>query len=173
MKIFLIGFMGSGKSVSGRKLASNLGLSFADLDTLIEQNYKMSIPGIFSQFDETVFRKLETKVLNEFVEGDDFVLSCGGGTPCFNNNMELIKKSGISIYIKLSPKALADRLLKSKTKRPLIKNIEPEQLVPKIEEMLCYREAFYKLSHITVEGLNLKIKDIVEQIQALNYSRKI
>jgi shikimate kinase len=168
MKIFLIGFMGSGKSVSGRKLASNLGLSFADLDTLIEQNYKMSIPGIFSQFDETVFRKLETKVLNEFVEGDDFVLSCGGGTPCFNNNMELIKNSGISIYIKLSPKALADRLLKSKTKRPLIKNIEPEQLVPKIEEMLILREKFYSQSDITVEGLNLKVGDIIEEMHKLD-----
>jgi shikimate kinase len=157
--------MGSGKSVSGRKLASSLGLSFADLDTLIEQNYKMTITGIFSQFDETVFRKLETKVLNEFVEGDNFVLSCGGGTPCFNNNMELIKKSGISIYIKLSPKALADRLLKSKTKRPLIKNIEPEQLVPKIEEMLLNREKFYSQSDITIEGLNLKVGDIIEQIR--------
>lgn len=165
MKIFLIGFMGSGKSVSGKKLASSLGLSFADLDTLIEQNYKMTIPGIFSQFDESVFRKLETKVLNEFVEGDDFVLSCGGGTPCFNNNMELIKKSGISIYIKLSPKALADRLIKSKTKRPLIQNIEPEQLVRKIEEMLLLREKFYSQSDITVEGLNLKVGDIIEQIR--------
>lgn len=164
--------MGSGKSVSGRKLASSIGLSFADLDTLIEQNYKMTIPGIFSQFDETVFRKLESKVLNEFVKNDDFVLSCGGGTPCFNNNMELIKKSGISIYIKLSPKALADRLLKSKTKRPLIQNIEHEQLVPKIEEMLLYREKFYCQSDITVEGLNLKVGDIIEQITALNYTGK-
>jgi shikimate kinase len=172
MKIFLIGFMGSGKSVSGRKLASSLGLSFADLDTLIEQNYKMTIPGIFSQFDETVFRKLESKVLKEFIEGDNFVLSCGGGTPCFNNNMELIKESGISIYIKLSPKALADRLLKSKTKRPLIQNIEPEQLVPRIEEMLLIREKFYSQSDITVEGLNLKVGDIIELITALNYTGK-
>jgi shikimate kinase len=165
MKIFLIGFMGSGKSVSGKKLAASLGLSFADLDTLIESNYKMSIPGIFSQFDETVFRKLETKVLKEFIEGDNFVLSCGGGTPCFNNNMDLIKKSGISIYIKLSPKALAERLIKSKTKRPLIQNISPEQLVSKIEEMLCQREKYYSQSSITIEGLNLKVSDIIEQIQ--------
>lgn len=157
--------MGSGKTVSGRKLAATLGLNFADLDTLIEQNYKMTIPGIFSQFDETVFRKLESKVLKEFIEGDGFVLSCGGGTPCFNNNMELIKESGISIYIKLSPKALAERLLKSKTKRPLIQNIEPEQLVPRIEEMLLIREKFYDQSDITVEGLNLKVGDIIEQIR--------
>ena len=172
MKIFLIGFMGSGKSVSGRKLATSLGLSFADLDTLIEQNYKMTIPGIFSQFDETVFRKLETKVLTDFIKNDNFVLSCGGGTPCFNNNMELIKKNGISVYIKLSPKSLADRLIKSKTKRPLIQNIEPEQLVSKIEEMLYYRENFYSQSNITIEGLNLKVGDIIEQITALNCTGK-
>lgn len=172
MKIFLIGFMGSGKSVSGRKLASSLGLSFADLDTLIEQNYKMTIPGIFSQFDETVFRKLETKVLTDFIKNDNFVLSCGGGTPCFNNNMELIKKNGISVYIKLSPKSLVDRLIKSKTKRPLIQNIEPEQLVSKIEEMLYYRENFYSQSNITIEGLNLKVGDIIEQITALNCTGK-
>jgi shikimate kinase len=164
--------MGSGKSVSGRKLASSLGLSFADLDTLIEQNYKMTIPGIFSQFDETVFRKLETKVLTDFIKNDNFVLSCGGGTPCFNNNMELIKKNGISVYIKLSPKSLADRLIKSKTKRPLIQNIEPEQLVSKIEEMLYYRENFYSQSNITIEGLNLKVGDIIEQITALNCTGK-
>ena len=172
MKIFLIGFMGSGKSVSGRKLASSLGLSFADLDTLIEQNYKMTIPGIFSQFDETVFRKLETKVLTDFIKNDNFVLSCGGGTPCFNNNMELIKKNGISVYIKLSPKSLADRLIKSKTKRPLIQNIDPDQLVSKIEEMLYYRENFYSQSNITIEGLNLKVGDIIEQITALNCTGK-
>ena len=164
--------MGSGKSVSGRKLATSLGLSFADLDTLIEQNYKMTIPGIFSQFDETVFRKLETKVLTDFIKNDNFVLSCGGGTPCFNNNMELIKKNGISVYIKLSPKSLADRLIKSKTKRPLIQNIEPEQLVSKIEEMLYYRENFYSQSNITIEGLNLKVGDIIEQITALNCTGK-
>lgn len=159
--------MGSGKTVSGKKLAASMRLGYADLDTLIEQNYKMTIPGIFSRFDETVFRRLESKVLREYVKNDNFVLSCGGGTPCFNDNMEFIKKSGISIYIKLSPKALADRLLNSKTKRPLIQNIDPDKLVPKIEEMLSHREKFYSQSDIVIEGLNLKISDVIERIQKL------
>lgn len=164
MKIFLVGFMGSGKSVFGKKLAAFLGLDFVDLDSLIEENYRMTIPGIFSQFDETVFRNLETEVLQKFINNDNFVLSCGGGTPCFNNNMEIINKNGISIYIKLKPKTLADRLANSKTKRPLIKDLDSNELILKIEEMLTKRDVYYKKATITIEGISLKASDVAEKI---------
>ncbi len=160
MKIFLIGFMGSGKSVFGKKLAKNLGLEFADLDELIEQRYRMTIPGIFTRFDEPLFRDLESKTLKDFIINDNFVLACGGGTPCFNNNMNIINESGISIYIKMNPGALASRLTKSKTKRPLIAGLTTEELYDKISGMLESREKYYSLAKFTVEGINLKTEDI-------------
>lgn len=162
MKIFLIGFMGSGKSVFGKKLATRLGLEFADLDTIIEDKYKMTIPAIFSQFDEKQFRKLETLTLNEFIDKDNFVLACGGGTPCFNENMTLINNAGLSIYIKLNEKTLTDRLIKSKTKRPLLLNISEAELTAKIITMLSQRESFYNKAKFIVDGINLKPEDVIE-----------
>jgi shikimate kinase len=164
MKIFLIGFMGSGKSVFGKKLAKHLDLEFADLDTLIEQRYKMTVPGIFTRFDEPLFRNLETKTLNDFIANDNFVLACGGGTPCFNNNMDLINDSGISIYLEMNPKALSDRLIKSKTKRPLLANTNPEELYTKISQMLESRDKFYSKASYIVDGVNLKVEDIITLI---------
>lgn len=154
--------MGCGKSVLGKRLASGLGLKFADLDTLIEERYKMTVPSIFSHFDEKVFRQIETEMLQNYSSSNnEFVLACGGGTPCFNNNMEIINSSGISIYIKLNSKALTDRLLKSKTNRPLIKNISSNELLQKVDELLVQRECFYNKAQIIVEGINLKFEDII------------
>lgn len=161
MKIFLIGFMGSGKSVFGKKLAKYLELEFADLDRLIEQRYRMTIPGIFTRFNEPLFRDLETNTLKDFIINDNFVLACGGGTPCFNNNMNIINESGISIYIKMNPKALASRLTKSKTKRPLLADLTTEELYNKISVMLESREKYYSLAKFTVEGINIKPEDII------------
>lgn len=154
--------MGCGKSVLGKRLASGLGLKFADLDTLIEERYKMTVPSIFSHFDEKVFRQIETEMLQNYSSSNnEFVLACGGGTPCFNNNMEIINSSGISIYIKLNSKALTDRLLKSKTNRPLIKNISSNELLQKVDELLVQRECFYNKAQIIVEGINLTSEDII------------
>lgn len=154
--------MGCGKSVLGKRLASRLKLDFADLDNLIEERYKMTVPGIFSHFDESVFRKIESEMLKTFSSSNEnFVLSCGGGTPCFNNNMEIINSSGISVYIKLNAKALTDRLLKSKTNRPLIKGVRPDQLFQKVDEILEKRESFYNQAQIIVDGINLKPEDVI------------
>jgi shikimate kinase len=161
MKIFLIGFMGSGKSVFGKRLARHLNLDFEDLDTLIEEKFKMSVPGIFSQFDESTFRNLETKVLHSFTNQDNFILSCGGGTPCFNNNIDFINDLGISIYIKMPVGALADRLSKSKTKRPLIHDTPPELLIEKIRTLLEKREPIYSQAKIIVDGINLCPEDLI------------
>ena len=157
--------MGCGKSVLGKSLASGLNLDFADLDNLIEERYKMTIPGIFSNFDEKVFRQIESEMLLNYASSNkEFVLACGGGTPCFNNNMEIINSSGISVYIKLNAKALTDRLLKSKTNRPLIKNVSPDQLLQKVDELLDKRESFYNQAQIIVEGINLKPEDIIVRL---------
>ncbi len=153
--------MGSGKSVFGKKLAKQLNLEFDDLDRIIEQRYKMTIPGIFTRFDEPLFRTLETNTLIEFIERDNFVLACGGGTPCFNENMNLINNSGISIYIKMNAKALGDRLIGSKTKRPLLANLNPEELYDKVSIMLESREKFYIQANYVIDGVNLKAESVI------------
>jgi shikimate kinase len=162
MKIFLIGFMGSGKTSFGKRLAKHLKLDFHDLDSLIEEKYKTSIPSIFDKFNESVFRTLETSVLKETIDTkDNFVLSCGGGTPCFNSNMELINDSGVSIYIKMPVKALYSRLKKSNKKRPLLTNLSDELLFEKISELLNQRESFYNKANHVADGINIKLNDIV------------
>lgn len=156
--------MGSGKSVIGKKLAAELNLEFLDLDTLLEEKYKMTIPGIFEKFGEMQFRELETLTLKATILSDNFVLSCGGGTPCFNNNMSLINNSGFSIYIKMDKNSLSERLLKSKTKRPLLKDLTLETLPEKVEQMLKIREEFYSQAHITLEGGGLTVEKIVKSL---------
>ncbi len=164
--------MGCGKSVFGKRLARQLNLEFEDLDALIEERYKMSVPGIFSQFDEPVFRNLETKVLHSFSDRDNFILSCGGGTPCFNNNIDYINDAGISIYIKMPVEALADRLSKSKTKRPLIKDTPPEFLSEKISSLLEKREPIYSRAKLIVDGINLDVKHLIasEEFKRLTFN---
>lgn len=156
--------MGSGKSVLGRKLANALKHDYYDLDKYIEQKYKMSVNSLFFQFDENIFRNLETKSLEEISSKKSFICSLGGGTPCFNNNLKIIKNSGTSIYLKLDAKTLTNRLINSKTKRPLITNLNEEELLYKVEKMLKERESFYSQADIIVEALNIKADDIINRI---------
>ncbi|PLX09495.1 MAG: shikimate kinase [Marinilabiliales bacterium] len=158
--------MGSGKSVFGKRLAKHLKLNFIDLDKHIEQKYKMTIPSIFSTFDETVFRNLETKELNEILKQDNLILACGGGTPCFNENMKRINSTSISVYLQLNEKALFDRLTKSKTKRPLIQGLKHDELLNKISKLLNEREQFYNQSKLTISGINMKVEEVAQLILA-------
>lgn len=161
--------MGSGKSVFGKKLASALKLEFYDLDKLIEERYKISIPSIFSCFDENIFRNLESITLKEFENKNNFLLSLGGGTPCFNNNLEIIKKLGTSIYIKLDAKSLTHRLINSKTKRPLITNLSEQELLHKVETMLIERENYYSQADLIVNGFNLKLEYVLSKLFDIEY----
>ena len=119
MKIFLIGFMGSGKTTLGRKLASKMGYEFIDLDHKLEQQVELSIAEYFSFFGEDAFRKLESTVLKKTPYPENVIISTGGGLPCYFDNMDWMKANGKVVYIKLSPKTLADRLESGKEERPL------------------------------------------------------
>ncbi|NVO03809.1 MAG: shikimate kinase, partial [Bacteroidetes bacterium] len=123
MRIFLIGFMGCGKSSFGKRLANKLGLSFVDLDIEIETSKGRSVSEIFALEGEKVFRCYETETLIQNTEKDNLIISTGGGTPCFNENMDLINSKGISIYLKMSSESLLHRLVNSKKERPLIKSM--------------------------------------------------
>ena len=164
MRIFLVGFMGAGKSVIGRRLAKSLNLSFYDLDEEIESHYKMSVSAIFQKYDEACFRKLETSVLESFPNKDNFVLSCGGGTPCFSENMAFMNSIGTTIYIKLSADELLERISSSYHKRPLTEGKSDEELASYVDAMLKKREPFYSMAKITVDASGTDKETLVEKI---------
>lgn len=164
-RIYLIGYMGSGKTTIGRRLASRLDYKFLDLDNYIEEENHMSINAIFDRHGEMHFRDLERVALFETFRMSKVVVACGGGTPCFFDNIQQILKNGLSIYIQLPVGALADRLIHAKNTRPLIKN-NPD-LKTYISEMLETRQVYYNQAHIIVDGLNTNIENL---IQLIHYS---
>jgi len=151
-RIYLVGYMGSGKTTTGRKLAALMDYQFADLDKLIEKTYKTSIPLLFKKYDEHAFRLIEQRMLLTTQSYKQTVISTGGGAPCFFDNMKKINQYGVSIYLKLSPGQLLERLKKARKKRPLIENLDDEQLLEYINKNLQEREAFYNQAHIVTNG---------------------
>lgn len=155
MKIFLIGFMGCGKSTLGKKLAVKLGYDFIDLDHQIEKNIGTTIGGYFAANGEDAFRKLESETLKIFDYPNNVVVATGGGAPCFFDNMDWMNANGLSIYIEMPAAALAKRLENGKEKRPLLRNLNEEQMIQFIENKLNERDIFYKRAILTVNGINL------------------
>jgi shikimate kinase len=162
MKIFLIGFMGSGKTTLGRKLATRMGYEFIDLDHKLEQRAELSIAEYFSIFGEDAFRELESEVLKKTLYPDDAIVSTGGGLPCYFDNMDWMKANGKSVYIKLPPKTLADRLEAGKEERPLLQDKHGDELIAFIEQKLAEREGFYSQANIIVDGLSLTAEKLEE-----------
>lgn len=161
-RIFLIGFMGSGKSTLGSKLARQIGYQYTDMDQLIEETAEMSIPGIFSEHGEDVFRKWEFDIMTELCRQEKLVISTGGGAPCHSEMMDLMNAHGTTIYIQLSPETLKERLIRSKTERPLIKGKSEPELLEFIKTLLEKREPFYKQATHTADGINLRSADLAE-----------
>jgi len=156
--IYIIGFMGSGKSTAGRKLAASMGWPFIDLDRKIEEVALKTIPRIFSEDGEEHFRKIESEVLRNLDNTKRTVVSTGGGTPCHGDNMDFMLKTGVTVYLKMTPGQLAKRLLDSSGERPLLKNVPDESLPGFIEEKLAHREKWYSKAEIIVDGLSLNIE---------------
>lgn len=151
----MIGFMGCGKTTLGRKLAARLGYEFLDLDHILEARVGMSITEYFSDFGEGAFRQLESEVLKQTAYPEHAVVSTGGGLPCFFDNIEWMNAHGTTIYIKLSPKTLADRLEHEKHKRPVLNGRSETELVAFIEEKLTERDVFYTRAAIIADGVGL------------------
>jgi len=157
--------MGSGKTSSGQKLARKLGWPFLDLDVLFEEKYRISIANFFSKYDESLFRTLEHELLIQNLHHKDTVLSLGGGTPCYYNNIELINNHGLTIYIKMPAGALYERLSNARRPRPIVKDLDGENLRDHISTQLAKREVYYKLAHLTVPGINLDLDSLITQIK--------
>ncbi len=161
-KIFLIGFMGSGKSTFGKKLAKELNTTFIDLDKVIEEKAKCSVADIFKYLGEDTFRAMESEALKSFEHLEGFVMATGGGTPCYFSNIDYINDQGISIYIELDTKSIYNRLVNAKNVRPTIKGKNQEELMKFIIETFQNRKAIYERATFKVNGLNLDVNNIVE-----------
>ncbi len=155
MRIYLIGYMGSGKSTIGKKLAARLGYSFLDLDTIIEEEQEQTVAEIFSEKGEDVFRSFERLALHQTFGMDDLIVSTGGGTPVFFENMEMMKQNGLCIYLKSSPGILASRLQRNQHLRPLIASLNQEELLLFVKEQLEKRSVFYEKSEMHIEAKDL------------------
>jgi shikimate kinase len=171
-KVYITGFMGSGKTTAGKKLAAVLGWTFIDLDKKIEEKAGKSIPEIFSQDGEDHFRKIESEALKVIENEIDAVVSTGGGTPCYADNMDYMMATGLTVYLKLTPLQLLNRLSGSKEERPLIKNLDKNELLNYIIEKLQFRESWYCRADISIEGKDLDIKDFSSLVLAAFLKRE-
>ncbi|WP_349664125.1 AAA family ATPase [Cellulophaga lytica] len=166
MQIVLVGYMGSGKSTVGRELAKRLKINFLDLDSYIEKKYEMSISDLFSTKGEIFFRKAEILCLNEiFATNDDFVLSTGGGTPCYGDNINVMTNNTSNVfYLSVPIPELIKRLVKEKANRPLIANIPENELPEFIGAHLFERSYFYTKAHHTILVQQKKAAEVVNDI---------
>lgn len=149
--IILIGYMCVGKTTVGKALAARLGLRFYDLDWYIETRFCKRVPQIFAERGENHFRDLERRMLHEVAEFEDIVLSCGGGTPCFYDNMEYMNAVGHTFYLRASAPTLLRHLAMSRGERPLLKGKTPAELAAYVTAQLDDREPFYTRAHCHID----------------------
>jgi shikimate kinase len=171
-KIFLIGYMGAGKTTIGKRLSEKLDLQFIDMDLFIENRYRKKISEIFAEKGEEGFREIEKNTLQEVAQFENVVISTGGGAPCFFDNMEVMNRSGQTIYLKVSVDELAMRLIKSKNSRPLIQSKNWEEVKKYIAENLAKRETWYNQASVifnvekiaTHQDINYMVESLSSQI---------
>lgn len=171
-RIFLIGYMGAGKTTAGRELARILDLEFVDLDHFIQARYQKTVSELFQELGENEFRNIEHNILKEVGEFENVVISTGGGTPCFFDNADYMNRVGTTVYLKATPEALSSRLNTCKEKRPLIKDKNEEELYAFIVESLQKRDAFYSKAHIIFEteelvnreGVTLYVEQLIKKL---------
>ncbi len=173
MRVFLVGYMGSGKTHIGKKLATRLGVDFIDLDEHIESSENASIAQIFSEHGEGYFRELESAVLGGVVRLNDVVVATGGGAPCFFDNMERMNASGTTVYLKTSGALLWSRLKNQIAKRPLLAGKPPAEIQRFITEQLKVRAPYYERAGLIIEqnqNDETTVDEIIDRLQAISQS---
>lgn len=158
-RIFLIGYMGAGKSTMGKALAKTMDLTFIDLDDFIVNRQHKTVSEIFEEVGEDGFRQIERKALIEVAAYENVVISLGGGTPCFFDNMDIVNKAGKSVYLRPSEEVLLQRLIKGKNKRPLLAQKSDDEILQVIREQLAWREPYYLRASLVFEASHLENKE--------------
>jgi len=169
MRIYLVGLPGSGKSTLGKELSKFLQLTFIDTDAEIVKSEDKSIEAIFKESGETYFRNLEQVTLQKLSTIENAVISTGGGTPCFFDNIEFMNKTGIVIFIDVPVETIHARLTfsQAKEKRPMLEGKSSEEVLDFVKTKYKEREPFYSKAKIRIKGSNIKTAELVERIQAL------
>lgn len=169
--IFLIGYMGCGKTTLGRALARATGRLFYDLDFYIEQRFRSTVSRLFEERGEDSFRRLERAMLREVGEFDDAIISCGGGTPCFFDNMDYMLGRGRVVWLQSDPTRLCERLAVSRNRRPLLSTLSDSELLGFIERGLETRRPYYERATFVFDSTQLEdrrqISDSVNRFLAL------
>ncbi len=156
--VFLIGYMGCGKTTLGEVLARQLGCRFIDLDEFIEQRQGMTVVQIFDEMGENRFRELETEALREVASMTDVIVGCGGGTPCHGDNMALMNQAGVTIWLTTSPERITARLLlpEQKSKRPKINTLPAHEVLPLVKNELQSRSPFYAQAQLQFDSTDIE-----------------
>lgn len=154
--IFLIGYMASGKTTLGRALARETGLQFIDMDFFIEQRFRASVANLFAERGEEWFRRIEANVLREIGEMEDVIISCGGGTPCFNDNIGYMNSQGTTIWVDTTIDCTVRRLMVAKVRRPLAEGKSEEELKEYVTAHLASRQPYYTQAAIRFQGDELE-----------------
>lgn len=157
--------MGSGKSTMGRSLASELKMTFIDLDSFLEEKYFRTIPQIFAEEGEDAFRKKERKVLEEVAAFDNVILATGGGAPCFFDNMDLMNRAGYCIFLDVHIDSLVNRLMHARIERPLIKGKSEQELRRFIDDLMKKRRPFYEKAHYILKGEEITPEQVLALVR--------
>jgi len=161
--LYLVGYMGTGKTTVGKLMAKKLNRSFTDVDEFIESRYNQTIASIFEERGEAGFREIEHRALQEICKFENAVVSTGGGLPCFFDNMDVMNRTGITIYLKASAEDLLHRISFNKQKRPLTNGKNPEELQNFVEANLKKREPFYNQARLIIDVPHCSTKEGVNQ----------
>jgi len=168
MRVYLIGLPGSGKSTLGKEVAKRLNLKFVDTDEEITKKEGRSIDAIFQDTGEVYFRQLEQATLLTFSTQEDLLISTGGGAPCFFDNIEVMNKTGITIFIDVPPEMLCIRLIQGQTKqkRPMVEGKSEAEVFSFIHSKYQERIPFYSKAHLWIKGDNIQVNEVVEKIRS-------
>ena len=165
MKVFLIGFMGSGKTYWGRLLSQKLSIPFFDLDEQVTTHAGKSIPELFAEQGEEQFRLMEKDLLHIITEShDSFVMACGGGSPCFFDNIDYMNRTGTTIWINTPLETLFKRLVDEKNQRPLIRDLADDQLKGFIFKKFGDRKIYYEQADVIVDDEPLELDKLIEKV---------
>ncbi|MDR0987842.1 MAG: shikimate kinase [Prevotellaceae bacterium] len=163
IRIFLVGYMGAGKTTLGKALAHALGISFVDLDWYIEERFHQTISELFHIRGEAAFRQTEREMLHEAAEFENVIISTGGGTPCFFDNMEFMNRQGQTLFLNVAPEVLFRRLRIAKQQRPILQGKSDEELRTFIDEALAARIDTYRQAHYQFDAGSLESRSQIAQ----------
>ena len=166
-RIYIVGYMGAGKTTTARRLAQRMGWEVVDTDALFEEKYKISVNDFFNKYDEPLYRKLESEVLKATESLEHVVISTGGGTACYFDNMEWMNQHGLTVFMRISPQAAVDRVIHSRHKRPLAEGKSEEELTEFVNQHYASRMPFYEQAQITVKSEDFDLEDAIKKISEL------